>query len=171
MKIWFVGFVSCLLMMVSRASPLDDALRGGVLGVPWGTTLDQLVSIYPNGDHLFATTPGCRAYWVKDGQTYLSVPRARSGVLYALDEKNAVIGAVVAFEFERQLELRSVLTGMFGSPIVRSRRGIEKYGWKSESGMKVVVTEFGQGQQRIVWLAIYSAGYKASSEGCFDVVR
>jgi hypothetical protein len=160
MKTWFVGFVSCLLMMVSRASPLDDALRGGVLGVPWGTTLDQLVSIYPNGDHLFATTPGCRAYWVKDGQTYLSVPRARSGVLYALDEKNAVIGAVVAFEFERQLELRSVLTGMFGPPIV-----------KSESGMKVVVTEFGQGQQRIVWLAIYSAGYKASSEGCFDVVR
>lgn len=169
MKSWLTGLVFLLLSVTSCAASLEDAFGEGVLGIPWGTTLDQLVGAYPNGDHVFATTPGCRAYWIKDGQTFLSVPRPRSGVMYGLDEKNRVVAAVIAFEFERQLELRSVLSGMFGTPVAASKGNVQAYGWKSKSGMQAVVREFGQGQQRIIWLAIYAAGYKPSAASCYEV--
>jgi hypothetical protein len=136
-----------------------------VLGVPWGTTLDDLVGTYPGGDHLFAVTPGHRAYWVKDGQTFLGIPRERNGVLYGLDEHNRVAIVAVAFDFERKLELRNALASLFGPPVSASasEQGAV-YGWRADSGISARVTEFGLAHQQIIWLVVSTPGYKQGKQ-------
>src|SRR5579862_5748189 len=67
----------CLLMSLLAvcATGLAGTVKGsfgqGVLGIAWGTSLTSVVGVYPQGDHVFAVTPGCRAYWVKEGQPFL----------------------------------------------------------------------------------------------------
>jgi hypothetical protein len=151
--------IYCLLLVglsaASHAGPIHDTFRGGVLGVPWGTPLDVLTGTYPNGDHMFAVTPGHRAYWVKEGTPFLSVPRPTNGVLYGLDENNRVSVVAIAFEFERALELRNTLTSLFGVPISMPSKGKStSYGWKADNGIAVVVTEMGDAHQQIVWLVV-----------------
>src|SRR5580704_5156672 len=96
-----------LLLLMSmaptvKAGSVQDTFGSGVLGVLWGTSLTDVAGVYPQGDHVFAVTPGCRAYWVKDGQMFLGIPRERSGVLFGFDKQNHVAIASVAFEFERK---------------------------------------------------------------------
>jgi hypothetical protein len=158
--------VACLPAVCAGGSVLET-FRQGILGVPWGASLDRLVSTYPQGDHVFAVTPGCRAYWVKDGQMFLGIPRERNGVIYGLDEHNRVAIAAVAFEFERKLELRNVLTSLFGVPIMRRRSDeMTTYQWKADEGMSVGVREFGQANQQIIWLSVQAPGYKGEGEKC-----
>ena len=146
---------------VCDAGSVYDTFRTGVLGVSWGTTLDELVGIYPAGDHMFAVTPGHRAYWVKDGQAFVGVPRERNGVLYGLDEQNRVVVAAVAFEFERKIELRNTLTSLFGPPTYAPpSEQRTAYGWHADSGISVTVTELGLPHQQIVWLVVTTPGYK-----------
>jgi hypothetical protein len=149
------------------AASLKATFGGGILGVAWSTSLTDVVGIYPLGDHMFALTPGCRAYWVKDGQTYLGVPRDRNGVLFGFDRKNHIVVAAVAFDFERKDELRATLTGLLGAPLVATQ-STEKtqYAWRSSEGMTAAVTEFGEGSQRIVWLSVALPGYKSVRDGC-----
>jgi hypothetical protein len=104
----------------ARAADLNATFGGGLLGVPWGTPLTNVVGIYPQGDHLFAMTPGCRAYWVKDGQPFLGIPREGHGVLYAFDKNNRVGAASIAFDYERKDELQALLSSLFGTPNIPS---------------------------------------------------
>ncbi len=151
----------------ASAANLNATFGGGILGVPWGTPLTNVVGIYPQGDHVFAVTPGCRAYWVKDGQTFLGVPRDGHGVLFAFDQNNRVGAASIAFDYERKDELQGVLTSMFGAPVSSARSsGRFHYGWRSSDGMAAYVTEFGEGTQRIVWLSVTTPGYKSVKDGC-----
>jgi hypothetical protein len=123
--------------------------------------------VYPQGDHVFAVTPGCRAYWVKDGQQFLGIPREGNGVLFGLDKQNHVAIAAVAFDFERKDELRTTLTSLFSTPMVSTRsETMTQYGWRSSEGMTVSVTEFGEGQQRIIWLSVAVPGYGEARESC-----
>ena len=146
---------------------LKTTFGGGVLGIPWGATLTSVVGTYPQGDHMFAVTPGCRAYWVKDGQQFLGIPREGRGVLYGLDRQNRVATAAVAFDFERKDELRTTLTSLFGTPMAATSSAEKtQYGWRSPEGMIASVTEFGEGAQRIVWLSISVPGYKPVKDGC-----
>ena len=157
-----VGFFGC-----ACAGSLKESFGGGVLGVPWGTTLTQVVGIYPQGDNLFALTPGCRAYWVKDGQPFLGIPRERSDVLFGFDKQDRVAIAAVAFEYERRDELHSMLISLLGAPTeYTSSSAKRQYGWRSSDGMPVWVTVFGQGSQQIVWLAVAVPGYRAIKDGC-----
>jgi hypothetical protein len=155
-------------VVTADAASLKSTFGGGVLGVPWGTSLTDVVGIYPLGDHMYSLTPGCRAYWVKDGQSYLGVPRDRQGVLFGLDKSNHVVAAVVAFGFERRDELRTVLTSLLGPPLVQSQSNdkVARYGWRDVDGMGASVTELGEGSQRIVWLTVALPGYKNVRDGC-----
>jgi hypothetical protein len=150
----------------ASADPIKTTFAGGILGIPWGTTLTGLVGTYPQGDHMFADTPGCRAYWVKDGQQFLGIPREGRGVLYGLDEQNRVAVVAVAFDFERKEELRTTLTSLLGPPTlnIQSAQKIQ-YGWRSPDGMSARVREFGNGLQRMVWLSVAIPGYKPAT-GC-----
>ena len=103
------GFLPLFLLTTTCIAAPADSLKatfgGGVLGIPWGATLASVVGTYPQGDHVFAVTPGCRAYWVKEGQQFLGIPRDGKGVLLGMDRENHVAIASVAFDFERKVEL------------------------------------------------------------------
>jgi hypothetical protein len=162
-------FIAALVTtaICASAASLNATFGGGILGVPWGTPLTDVVGIYPQGDHVFAVTPGCRAYWVKDGQTFLGVPRDGHGVLFALDKNNRVGAASIAFDYERKDELPAVLSSLFGAPINPTHSsGRFQYGWRSPDGMTAFVNEFGEGTQRIVWLSVATPGYKSVKDGC-----
>lgn len=163
-------FLSLLLSVAcaaASASTLKDTFGPGIFGIPWGTSLTNLVGVYPQGDHVFAVTPGCRAYWVKDGQQLLGIPREGKGVLFGFDKQNHVAIAAVAFDFERKDELRTTLTSLFGIPKERTRSGpMTQYYWRSSEGMYASVTEFGEGPQRIIWLSISVPGYREAKEAC-----
>ena len=150
-----------------HAASLKATFEGGILGVPWGSSLTDVVAVYPQGDHVFAITPGCRAYWVKDGQSFLGVPREGHGVLFAFDKANRVGSVAIAFDFERKDELRTMLTSLLGTPIFPPQTGGKfQYGWRSSDGMTAAVTEFGEGNQRMVWLSVSTPGYKSARDGC-----
>jgi hypothetical protein len=156
----------------ATAASLNATFGGGVLGVAWGASLTNVVGIYPQGDHIFAVTPGCRAYWVKDGQTFLGVPRDGHGVLFALDQNNRVGAAAIAFDYERKDELQTVLGSLLGTPINSTRSsGKFRYGWRSSDGMTASVTEFGEGTQSIIWLVVATPGYKNTKDGWQSCVR
>jgi len=163
-RLLMLSFTLALLPSLCGGGPAYETFRSGILGVPWGATLDDVVGVYPNGDHVFAVTPGHRAYWVKDGQPFLSVPRERNGVLYGFDENNRVAIVAVAFEFERKVELRNVLTSLLGPPRLAPPSGQKvQYGWQPEAGMAVSVTEFGLPHQQIIWLVVRAPGYKGAT--------
>jgi len=163
-------FTLAVLMAIAifaKAASLNATFGGGILGVPWGATLTDVVGVYPQGDHVFAVTPGCRAYWVKDGQTFLGVPRDGHGVLFALDKSNRVGAASIAFDYERKDELQAVLSSLFGPPMDPTHsNGRFRYGWRSADGMTAYVNEFGEGTQRIVWLSVATPAYKSVKDGC-----
>src|SRR5690349_17046787 len=94
-----------LVPTLSDAGPLYETFRGGLLGVPWGATLDRVISVYPDGDNVFATTPGHRSYWVRDGAAFLGVPRDRQGVQFGFDTENKLGIVAVAYAYERKEEL------------------------------------------------------------------
>jgi hypothetical protein len=163
-------FVFFLLVATCVAAPADlvkATFGGGVLGIPWGATLASVVGTYPQGDHMFAVTPGCRAYWVKEGQEFLGIPRDGKGVLYGMDKENHVAIVSVAFDFERKAELHSTLISLLGPPPFATQSvGITRYGWRSLEGMSASVAEFGEGTQRIVWLTVAVPGYRPEREVC-----
>jgi hypothetical protein len=163
-------FMLTLLAATCGAAPADSlkaTFGGGVLGIPWGATLTNVAGIYPEGDHVFAVTPGCRAYWVKDGQQFLGIPREGKGVLFGMDSQNHVAIAAIAFDFDRRAELHGTLISLFGAPMLATQSGgMTRYGWRSSEGMTASVTEFGEGTQRIIWLTVSVSGYKAEKQAC-----
>ena len=159
----FLG-TSCL---ADSPDPIKATFGGGVLGIPWGTSLTSVIATYPQGDHVFAVTPGCRAYWVKEGQEVLGIPREGKGSLFGFDKQNHVVIAAVAFDFSRKEELRSTLILLLGAPAAaRQTSDRTLYGWRSLDGMTVSVRELGEGSQRIVWLTVSVPGYKALKDQC-----
>lgn len=163
-----IGLLILLVMATGAAAdPLKDTFGNGVLGVAWGAKLTEVVGLFPNGDHVYAVTPGCRAYWVKDGLTVLGVPRERNGALFGFDENNRVAVVAIAFPFERKDELRTTLTMLLGQRIVHEEGNTASYGgWPSRDGWQAQVTEFGDADQRIIWLTIALPGYKSQKEAC-----
>jgi hypothetical protein len=148
------------MFTTASAGSLKEAFGAGVLGIPWGTSLTGVLGVYPQGDNTLASSEGCRAYWVKDGQAFLGVPRELNGVLFGFDKLNHFVVAEVAFAFERKEELRGTLISLLGVPTARSLpNGATQYGWRSLDGFGASVTEFGDGAQRIVWLTIGGPGY------------
>ena len=144
---------------------LYQAFQGGVLGIAWNTTLSGVVGTFPDGDHVFAATPGERAYWVKDGQSFLGVSRERNGVLFGLDKANHVVVAAVAYPYERSAERKSTLISMFGAPTsTSSADGRTRYGWQADSGISAAVTEFGLSDQRMIWLVVNGPGYSQPTQ-------
>jgi hypothetical protein len=154
----------------SHAGPLYDTFREGILGIPWHATLDQVISVYPDGDNVFATTSGHRSYWVKDGATFLGVPRDRQGIQYGFDAQNRLGIVTIGYAYERKEELRSALTVLFGAPTkIRDARfsKITRYVWTDDHGMHAHIIELGEAQKSIVWLVVASPGYEDPPQnGC-----
>jgi hypothetical protein len=165
-RLVFASLMSAFLLP-AKASPFSQTFGNGILGVPWGAPLTSLVATFPQGDHMFAITPGCRAYWVKDGQPFLGIPREDRGTLFGLDKQNRVAIVSIAFDFSRKDELRSTLISLLGAPMASSRTGEKtQYTWRSPEGMRASVTEFGEASQQIVWLSVATAEYRVTPGAC-----
>jgi len=144
-----------------RAGPLANTFGTGVLGVPWGATLDQVVGVYPDGDNVFSTAPGHRSYWVREGAPFLGIPREGQGVLYGLDDQDHVVIASLAFGFERRVELQSALQSLLGVPRISSEsNNYRQYYWPADGGMRVELREYSEPRHAIIWLVVASPSYK-----------
>jgi hypothetical protein len=157
--------ISMLLLLapLSEAGPVYETFRSGILGIPWGATLDHVIGVYPDGDNVFATTPGHRAYFVKDGATFLGVPRERQGVVYGFDAEDKLGIVAIAFAYERKEELRGALISLFGPPRYSADphdARVRRYLWTSDEGMRAQIEELGAAQKTIVWLVVAAPNYK-----------
>jgi hypothetical protein len=154
--------LSMLFPVICHAGPIAETFGSGVLGIPWGATLDQLTGVYSDGDNVFSTAPGHRSYWVRDGAELLGVPRDHQGVLYGLDAQDHVVTATVAFAFERKEQVRSILLTVLGRPrCATEAQSITSCQWTGEPAMSVVLREFSEPRHSIVWLTVLGPGYKA----------
>jgi hypothetical protein len=154
----------CLTPITGEAGALYDTFRGGILGIPWNATLDRVIGAYPDGDNVFATTPGHRAYFVKDGGTFLGVPRDRQGVHFGFDADNKLGVVAISYAYERKEELRGALISLLGAPVQtgRDRRypNTVIYVWPSDNGVRAQLWELGEGPRAIVWLVVAAPGYR-----------
>ena len=160
--------VLCLVTNFTIASPMSDFVATGLYGIRWGASIDEVVSLYPQGDHVFSTAAGCRSYWVKDKQPFVDIPRENSGMQINFNERNLVSSMAIGFSYEWRLGLRDRLVSMWGNPTYKvTRGGKTSYGWASHEGYGAMVTEFGSGASQIIWLSLGPVkGTKDAGPGC-----
>jgi hypothetical protein len=149
----FVALV--LVANLASGSPMSDFVAAGVYGVKWGASIDEVVAVYPQGDHVFSTAAGCRSYWVKDKQLFAGIPREANGMLVNFDERNLVSSVSIGFSYEWRLGLRDRLVSMWGEPQLKlTNGGKTSYGWGRQESYTAVVTEFGSPTNQIIWLSL-----------------
>jgi len=140
------------------AGPIADDYRSGVLGTPWGASLESVVGVYPVGDHLFSTAPGQRSYWVKDDQPLFDIPRDELGILYSFDKENRLLGVSIAFSSERIDQLLGALTVRYGAWTRVAPEGVHKYyDWRPDADIQLQVDTTVAGSYGITWLAVKCA--------------
>jgi hypothetical protein len=78
---------------IAHAGPIADRFGSGVLGMQWGTSLDCVLGVLPQGDHIYGTSRGNRGYVVKDDQDFLGVARRGHNIVYWFDVSGPVMAA------------------------------------------------------------------------------
>ena len=91
-RILFTAAMGFLCQTV-LAGPITDEFRVGYDGIPWGTSLADLVGTLPDGHHYFAvtSTAGERDYEVINDEPLLGVPRKGMSVQYGIGKWNTLI--------------------------------------------------------------------------------
>jgi hypothetical protein len=109
--------------------PITDEFRGGYGGIPWGTSLVNLVGTLPGGQHFFAvtSTAGERLYKVANDEPLMGVPRQGMNVDYGLGKWNTVDVVGINVPYERRDELLGVLISRFGNYSKRIQVGASTY--------------------------------------------
>jgi len=145
------------------AADISPTFRDGIFGVPWGAPLESVIGIFPEGDSLPLGMSGYQGFWVRDGQTFLGVIREKNGVLYAVDDKDGVSAASIAFPYNRKEELLAVLTQMFGPAKATPKSGQVRYGWPTKGSLGASVTDDRTTQHPMLWLTIGTANYATAA--------
>jgi hypothetical protein len=160
------AFVICIsVAMCAHGGAIADNFGSGFSGIAWGASLDTVVGVFPNGDHVFSTTPGQRAYSVKDDQEIFGVPRQGHSILYGFGEQDEVVVVAASFPYERRDQLLGTLIATFGADAQQSARGQQvRYDWHSDAGVAVSVVASKKPKHGIVWLCIYSPRYGKASQ-------
>jgi hypothetical protein len=152
--------VSALGCQSASAGPIAERFGSDILGIPWNSSLDTVVGTLPVGDHVYATTPGQRAYLVRDDQDFMGVSRRGHNVLYGFGQKNELVAVVVSFPYERKEELIGALISAFGAPQGKMRRGQQQLtGWRNDRGVSVSLTTSSEAKHGIAWLSIRGPNY------------
>lgn len=146
----------------SSAGPIAEHFVWGIFGVPWGTSLDSMVEMFPNGDHVYAITPGGRAYLVRDDQEFIGVARNGYNVLYAFDQKNELVGVSLMFPYERKQDLLRALISAFGAPHENTNRGQNRIvSWRKDEGVSLILRTSLDPKHGIAWLGIRGPSYSS----------
>ncbi len=156
------GLLSALMLFCQStfAGPIADRFGSGVLGMAWDSSLDSLVGVFPNGEHVYATTPGQRAYLVRDDQEFLGVVRTGHSLLYAFGSRENLVAVVFSFPYERKEELMGALISHFGQPQGTTRQGQQQSTqWRKDRGVYVVLRASLEPKHGIAWLSILGPNY------------
>ena len=137
------------------ADPITDRFGSGVLGMQWGSSLDLIVGVFPQGDHIYATSPGNRAYVVRDDQEFLGVARDGHNVVYWFDANDRLESVTLSFPYERKDELLGALISLCGHAgwqaiSKRSRLTI----WGDDDGTWLFLRTTFDTRNGIAWLQI-----------------
>lgn len=139
----------------AHAGPIADRFASGVLGMQWGSSLDSLVGVLPQGDHVYATSPGNRGYLVKDDQDFLGVARRGHNIVYWFDENDRVESVTLSFPYERKDELMGALLSLCGHAGRRVTRGRSHLNvWGDDYGILISLKTTIEAQNGIAWLQI-----------------
>ena len=154
------------------AGAIADQFRAGLNGVAWDTSLESLVGMFPQGEHVFSTTPGQRAYWVRDSSEFLGVTRQGQGILYGLDENNRLLSLAIGFDYARKEELLGALLSRFGEFQRTGVKGAQTYyGWKLDEKVSLSLWMSTEPKYGIMWLALHGPNYKAAIERTKEAER
>jgi hypothetical protein len=130
------------LCQTALGGAITDEFRAGYGGIPWGTTLVDLVGTLPDGHHYFAvtSTAGERDYAVINDEPLLGVPRKGMSVQYGIGKWNTVDIVGVNVPYERRDELLGVLIARFGNYSKRAQVGASTYyEWPQENCLRMTL--------------------------------
>ena len=148
------------LCKAAGAGPIADQFEGGFNGATWGSSIDSLVSMFPPGEHVFATTPGGRAYWIKDPSPLLNVPRDGQSILFGFNEKDLLESITLGFAYERKEQVLGALMSAFGAPTSTGLKGTKTFNcWKPDAKIALCLWASKEAKHGISWLAIYGPNY------------
>jgi hypothetical protein len=130
-----------LLAPLAHGGAIATQFSSGYGGVYWGTSLDSLVGVLPGGEHHFSTSPGERAYIVKNSDPFFGVPRSGMNIVYHMGKGDVVEGIEIAFPYERRDQLLGVLLSLFGAytQMVVNQGLAVIYRWPHDNGITVTV--------------------------------
>ena len=149
-----------LLSKVAAAGPIEDQFHGGFNGATWGSSIDSLVGMFPPGEHVFATTPGGRAYWIKDQTPLLNVPRDGQSILFGFNEQDLLESITLGFAFDRKEQILGALTVTFGVATSTGRKGTKTFNcWKPDAKIALCFWASTAAKHGISWLTIYGPNY------------
>jgi hypothetical protein len=129
-----------ILCSASFAGPIAEQFRSGFGGVAWGTSLTNLVGVFPEGDHYFSTAPGQRVYVARSDEPILGVPRAGTRVQYHLGKEGGVEMIAIGVPYERRDQLLGDAMSIFGT--YASTRAVGPatiYRWLTDDGITVEI--------------------------------
>lgn len=155
MKALSLLLLAVLCCSATRAGPIADQFQGGFNGATWGGSIDNIVSMFPPGDHVFAVTPGGRGYWVKDPVPLLDVPREGQGILFGFNESDALDSITLGFSYDRKEQVFGALISAFGAFERTGTRGTKTFHcWKRD--MKILLCFWASkgSKHGIAWLTI-----------------
>jgi hypothetical protein len=152
--------LSMLVPSAASAGPIADQFHGGFNGAAWGSSIDNLVSMFPPGDHVFAATPGERAYWIKDPVPLLDVPRDGQGILFGFNELDALESITVGFSHDRKEQVLGALISAFGAFDSAGTRGTKTFHcWKRDAKIALCFWASKESKHGIAWVTIYGPNY------------
>jgi hypothetical protein len=153
-------FLAVLLSRTAGAGPIAEQFQGGFNGATWGISLDSLVSMFPPGEHVFATTPGERAYLIKDQSPFLNVPRDGQSVLFGLNDKDLLESITVGFAYDRKEHVLGALISAFGAATATGTKGTKTFNcWKRDAKIALCFWASKEAKHGIAWITIYGPNY------------
>jgi hypothetical protein len=156
------------LCQTAFGGPITDEFRGGYGGIPWGTTLTDLVGMLPSGRHYFAvtSTAGERNYDVTSDEPLLGVPRRGMSVQYGIGKWSTVDIVGVSVPYERRDELLGVLIARFGNYSKRAQVGASTYyEWPQEGCLRISLRASTSPSYGILQFVIANPSACSSSSG------
>jgi hypothetical protein len=153
-------FAALLLCRVAGAGPIADQFQGGFNGATWASSIDSLVGMFPPGEHVFATTPGGRAYWIKDQTPLLNVPRDGQSILFGFNEQDLLESITLGFAFDRKEQVLGTLISAFGAATSSGFKGTKSFNcWKPDAKIALCFWASKEAKHGISWLTIYGPNY------------
>ena len=140
---------------VALAGPIADRFASDVLGMQWGSSIDSVVGVLPQGDHVYGTSRGNRGYLVKDDQEFLGVARRGHNIVYWFDENDRLESVTLSFPHERKYELMGALISLCGHPGQQVTHKLSHLNiWGDDYGLLIYLKTTIDAQNGIAWLQI-----------------